>query len=284
MAALLTNHKTPTERTMPDLFMFDSALLASPEGQKAYHAGLLRAKQEALYAARQLVQVGRPLFVAVLAVSFLHVFHTIAQIAPADIPAIQLPNWLYYLTAALLTLAIDAIALYCVSVKSVSAYAGNTQRQRLVWFFYVLTALLNGMFFLAYLPGLPAWTDGVATIFRLVIAILLTLLVPISIMAVETAHKTVDATRLALLIEVSTLQGIVQADQAAKEQSAHPVATPHQSVETASAPRPLPDNNTPPPVAANRTCKYCGVSGLTQIDLLAHGRAYKRAGQCPPAS
>ena len=30
-----------------------------------------------------------------------------------------------------------------------------------------------------------------------------------------------------------------------------------------------------------RTCRYCGQSGLAQSDLMAHGRAYKRHGQCP---
>jgi hypothetical protein len=39
----------------------------------------------------------------------------------------------------------------------------------------------------------------------------------------------------------------------------------------------------PSPVAHDRTCKYCGESGLTAADIMAHGRARSRHGSCGDA-
>ncbi|NJO81873.1 MAG: hypothetical protein HC828_03220 [Blastochloris sp.] len=42
-----------------------------------------------------------------------------------------------------------------------AAFAGQRQSQRLVGFFYVLTGLLNGVFFVAYVPRVPDWITQV---------------------------------------------------------------------------------------------------------------------------
>jgi hypothetical protein len=196
-----------------DLFHFDSGLLDTPEAKRAHRIGLLRAKSEALTSANRLSVVARPLLFGVLGVSFVHIWHQIALIKPASVPALTLDPWFYHVTAALLTLCVDAVALYLVSTRSTSAYAGDTRQHKAVWFFYVLTALLNGIFVLNYAPNLPDWITALVPLLNLVTAILLALLIPVSISAVETAYQTVEAARLALLVEVATLEGIVNAER-----------------------------------------------------------------------
>src|SRR5688500_14802983 len=97
------------------LFNFDASLMASPEAQRAHKIGLLRAKSEALKSAQRLVSLGRPLLFGVLAVSFVHLWHQVALIKPAGIEALILPAIVHHISAGLLTLAVDAVALYLVS-------------------------------------------------------------------------------------------------------------------------------------------------------------------------
>jgi hypothetical protein len=208
-----------------DLFRFDSGLLDTPEAKRAHRIGLLRAKSEALSSANRLSVVARPLLFGVLGVSFVHIWHQIALIKPASVPALTLDPWFYHVTAALLTLCVDAVALYLVSTRSTSAYAGDTRQHKAVWFFYVLTALLNGIFVLNYAPNLPDWITALVPLLNLVTAILLALLIPVSISAVETAHQTVEAARLALLVEVATLEGIVNAERGIVTATERPTAT-----------------------------------------------------------
>jgi len=106
-----------------------------------------------------------------------------------------------------------------------------------------LEKLVNLAFLLAYAPDLPTFVQDVLPILNLASAIMLGLLVPVSIVAVEAAHQVADAARLALLVDVTTLQGIVQAGQhAGGDQHAAgrlPHAPPH-------APPPAPDAPAPP--------------------------------------
>ncbi|NTU81989.1 MAG: hypothetical protein HGA45_21860 [Chloroflexales bacterium] len=80
----------------------DPALLERPEAQAARQRGLLRAKHDALRSAEGLVGWARPLLIGVLTVSFLHLWHQIARIAPEGVPALPLPAWTHWLSAALL--------------------------------------------------------------------------------------------------------------------------------------------------------------------------------------
>lgn len=188
----------------------DPALLERPEAQAARQRGLLRAKHDALRSAEGLVGWARPLLIGVLTVSFLHLWHQIARIAPAGVPALPLPAWTHWFSAALLTLSVDATPLYLVATRSAAQYARlGGQGSAAVWFFYLLTAALNSLFVLSYTPELPRAVQAITPTLSLVGAVLLGLLVPISIGTLEHARQVADVARLSLLVEVETLRGLV---------------------------------------------------------------------------
>lgn len=214
MAITFKNSTRPKEGTDAytiDLFQFDQALLADNEiARQAQRRGLLAAKSSALGQAQLLARVGLILLACTLAVSFLHIFHTLASYVPADITPVDPPDWIWHTSAALLTLIIDAIALYVVLVANTAAFAGHQQTQILVWFFYALTGLLNGVFFVSYVPSAPTWiVEALDAGFATIIIILMTLLVPISIIAVKNAMQIAETARLQLTVECETLRGLV---------------------------------------------------------------------------
>lgn len=202
----------PQQPDLLDLFQLDAAILADVAAQRARRSGLLKAKQEALKSAQRLAQWGRKLLVGVLVVSFIHLWEQISLIRPSNVPELPLPAEAYHVSSALLTLAIDAVAFYLVATRSTSAYAGNKRQSWSVYFYYLLTFLLNGMFVLRYSPNMPEWVAAVLPFSQVLTAILLALLIPTSIAAVEKAHHIADAARLALIVETETLQGQVAAD------------------------------------------------------------------------
>jgi hypothetical protein len=263
-----------------DLFQLDMDLLTTPDAQQARHEGVLRAKSEALKTAQHLVAWGRPLLFSVLVVSFVHVLHGIAAIKPAGIPALDLPPWMYHGSAGLLTLAVDAVAWYLVSTRSVAAYAGDTRHHYAVWFYYVLTALLNGTFVFSHMPGLPDLVQVVLPGVNLLTGILLALLIPVSIAAVESAHQTIEAARLALLIECSTLRGIVgkrSITEAAAMNRHRPPGEPGES-EMLSTDTPYLNGHMPGIMPGNDqryTCPNCD----HELSLSQHGAA-RRWGHC----
>lgn len=228
-------------------FALDPALLEQPAAQAARQKGLLRAKTEALHATERLIQWARPLLIGVLIVSFLHLWHQIARIAPAGVAALPLPDWTHWLSAALLTASVDATALYLVATRSSAQYARLGEQGRgAVWFFYLLTAALNSVFVLTYTPGLPNEVQAITPVLSLVGALLLGLLVPISIAALERARQVADVARLSLLVEVETLRGIVQ-----DAPPSMPAPQPHDP------PSPAPSDHTELPIAL-------GISGISQ--------------------
>jgi hypothetical protein len=257
----------------------DPALLDRPEAQAARQRGLLRAKADALRSAEGLVGWARPLLIGVLIVSFLHLWHQIARIAPEGVPALPLPAWTHWLSAALLTISVDATALYLVATRSAAQYARlGGQGAVSVWFFYLLTAALNSLFVLSYTPGLPTQVQSITPALSLLGAILLGLLVPVSIAALERARQVADVARLSLLVEVETLRGIVTqgaghdtpANRPETPPSMEDSAPEHIAAITDSAPEP----------SRSYTCKYCAAPGLTASELMTHGRLHSRYGAC----
>ncbi|NTU85225.1 MAG: hypothetical protein HGA45_38695 [Chloroflexales bacterium] len=261
-------------------FAIDESLLEHPAAQRAHQRGLLRAKAEALRGAERLVQWARPLLISVLVVSFLHLWHQIARIAPAGVAALPLPAWTHWLAAALLTASVDATALYLVATRSAAQYARLGEQGRgAVWFFYLLTAALNSVFVLTYTPGLPPLIQAITPVLSLLGALLLGLLVPVSIAALERARQVADVARLSLLVEVETLRGIVA-------QGAGPDPAPAPSAVTPETDAPvLPALDDPAPaniaaIARTYRCKYCGDEALSASELMTHGRRHARYGAC----
>src|SRR5579859_2744926 len=107
MALIARSGQAPIDQ-FTDIFQHDITALDTPAAQRALHMGLLHAKREAMRSAEQLIRWGRPLLIGIITVSFLHLWDTIAAIRPAFVAELRVPAWLYYATAAALTLAIDA--------------------------------------------------------------------------------------------------------------------------------------------------------------------------------
>jgi hypothetical protein len=171
----------------------------------------------ALSQARQLIAWGRPLLIVIIAVSFLHLWDTIAAIRPQVVQELALPGWLYHATAAALTLAIDAAALFCLAARAVTSRAG--ERLRANWglgFFLATTFLLNAAFVVRYAPALGtdirAWVlPGLELLF----AVLLPATIPIGLLAVEGALARLESARLRLLMEATALDALVRDGDAA---------------------------------------------------------------------
>jgi hypothetical protein len=275
--------------SLAQAFTIDEALLEHPAAQRAHQRGLLRAKTEALRAAEGLIGWARPLLVGVLIVSFLHLWHQIARIAPAGVAALPLPAWTHWLSAALLTASVDATAVYLVATRSSAQYARLGEQGRgAVWFFYLLTAALNSVFVLTYTPGLPPPVQAITPMLSLTGALLLGLLVPVSIAALERARQIVDVARLSLLVEVETLRGIVAQGIGAQETSTQePDSSPSAVTPATDAPvtAALDDTASGNIAAIARTyrCKYCGDEALSASELMTHGRRHARYGACAGA-
>jgi hypothetical protein len=287
--AITIRERPASPAPLAALLSIDPALLERPEAQAARQRGLLRAKHDALRAAEGLVGWARPLLIGVLIVSFLHLWHQIARIAPEGVPALPLPAWTHWLSAALLTISVDATALYLVATRSAAQYARlGGQGALSVWFFYLLTAALNSLFVLSYTPGLPTQVQSVTPALSLLGAVLLGLLVPVSIAALERARQVADVARLSLLVEVETLRGIVA--QGADPERPGKVAAalaPHEPITHVENDQATRDDSAAANIAAiarSYTCKYCTAPGLTAAELMTHGRRHARYGACEGAA
>ncbi|KAB8142950.1 hypothetical protein F8S13_11955 [Chloroflexia bacterium SDU3-3] len=205
---------TPTTEAASgaDLLQLDAALLETPAAKRALQVGLLQAKREALASAGVLARCGRPLLIAVIAVSFLHIWDTIALVKPTWVGELQLPAALYHATAGAFTLAIDAAAFYCVAASGTAALALGPQRRRWgVGFFMLLTFLLNAAYVVRYAPALDAAIrTGVLPLLDVLFAFLLPAFIPVAVVSVEGAAQRVELARLRLLVETTALEELIQ--------------------------------------------------------------------------
>lgn len=218
----MTIHAAPRAHDPLAALQLDAATLASPAAQRARLAGLLEAKAEAHRSAARLARWARPLAVAVVLTSGLHIWETLAAVAPARVEALALPAWLYHLSALLLVLMIDSSLVFLAAASSAAAYAGHAHRPAALPVLYTATALLNGAYLVRYMPGLPpVLREPVLMALAVVFVLLLALLIPVVLVAIERAAHVLQAARLALGVEVATLRGLVEA-----EAPARPGATP----------------------------------------------------------
>ena len=210
----------------PDLLQMDTAMLETPAAKRALQAGLLEAKREALKSAKLLAMWGRPLLIAVIAVSFLHLWDTIALIKPDWIADLKLPDGLYHITAGAFTLAIDASAFYCVAASGTAALALGQQGRRWgIGFFMLLTFLLNAAYVVRYAPELDGGIrSAVLPLLDVLFAGLLPAFIPVAIFSLEGAGQRVELARLRLLVECTALEELVKP----------PVVTVKQKPEKAS--------------------------------------------------
>ncbi|RRR75224.1 MAG: hypothetical protein EI684_05310 [Candidatus Viridilinea halotolerans] len=285
----------------------DPEQLATPTAQRARLSGLLDAKREAHQSAARLARWARPLSIAVVLTSGLHIWETLAAVAPPSVAALSLPGWAYHLSALLLVLMIDCSIVFLAAATSAAAYAGHNHRSAALPLLYTATGLLNLAYLARYMPGLPDALQGpVLSLLAIVFVLLLSTLVPVVLVAIERAGHILTVSRLALGVEVATLRGLVEADNipvAAQESRAeellcHANATPAAEAYLRELPAqqsyPAPESVTRQPVSAiaepetaslvagNTSnvpvaiyrCRHCGVEGITKAEQLAHGRRH----------
>lgn len=193
------------------IFHIDADDLDSDTARRARWRGLWEAKTEAMQSAARLSRWGLPLLVFILLVSGLHVWETIAAIRPAFVPH-WTPHWAaYYGVAALFTVGIDLAALYLVAANSTLALAGMQRRQGALWFLLVTTFLLNAAFIVRFAPELPAGLRAmVLPALDVAFVVLLPAFIPIGLLAVESSRSRLNAARLRLLVEVRTLEALLE--------------------------------------------------------------------------
>lgn len=215
-----------------ELFTMDAQMLETPAARRAWQAGLLVAKLQAMHRAERLVKVGRPLLVAIIFVSFLHIWETIGAIRPEFVSEMRLPSWAYHAAAAALTVAIDAAALYVVAADGTTALAGAARRRGATWFFLATTFLLNAAFVVRYAPSLPeSLRTTVLPALEILFVILLPATIPVSILAIEGSVARLEAARLKLLVETTALKELAQGNAGKRGES--PIK-PSQSLNTTS--------------------------------------------------
>jgi hypothetical protein len=258
------------------------ALYDIPTAQRARLLGLLEAEQAALHNATQLLGWGRPLLVAVIVVSFLHAWESVAAIRPAFVEPLLLPAAVYHVAAAAFTLAIDLVALYVIAAGQTVALAGMRATRWGAAFFLGVTLLLNAAFIVRHAPSLPeTWRMLLLPGLEASFVVLLPSFVMLAILAVEGAtHQLVQA-RLTLLAETRALAAIVATDvdvcdqlhDAPTLESDRSPATVRLDRSLSSANIQLPAAPPEPPQAhdASLPCPRCGAA-LTMGQYLAARR------------
>lgn len=203
----ITIHRDQQRRhDLAQTFTIDPALLQSRAAQEARRHGILQAKHEALRSAAALLRWGRFLGWSIIFVSAIHIWESVASIAPADVGHLALPAFVYHLAALGFTLMIDAAALFVSRANAVAALAGAPS-SRWTIYFYAVTALLNAAFVAGHAPALDATARAqILPVLGALFVILLPLSVPAALVAVEHSRRTLEICRLALLADVATLR------------------------------------------------------------------------------
>lgn len=213
MAITIRERPEPV-RPLAQTFAVEPALLAQPAALEARRRGILLAKEQALRGAEALLRWGSGLTWVIVFVSALHIWETVAAIAPREISALHLPAPVYHGAALAFTLMIDACALFVSRANAVAAFVPGASPNRWGLYFYGVTALLNASFVASHAPGIaPHIQSQILPLLSASFVVLLPLSVPIGIAAVEASMRTLEACRLALVIEISTLQGLTATSQ-----------------------------------------------------------------------
>lgn len=212
----------PTERpaSLANAFAVDPTLLQSRAAQEARRKGVLLAKEQALRAAEGLLRWGRLLSWGVVFVSAIHIWESVASIAPAEAGHLTLPPMVYHLAALAFTLMIDAIALFVGRANAVAELAG-VAGSRWAGYFYAVTALLNAAFVASHAPALEDDVRAqILPALGMLFVVILPATVPAGIIAVEQARRALEISRLTLIAEVAELRELVAAPRVTGRQNA----------------------------------------------------------------
>lgn len=210
-------------------FAIEPALLDTPEAKRARLIGILAAKQRSYWTATVLGWLGWVLKAAVMFVSGVHILQQLSLIKPDNITPLELTAGAYHTSAYAFVGSIDAVALYLLAAASVSYAIGQPIKPSPAkWFLYGLTALLNLTYLITYMPDLPSWVVGYLGELRLATVLMLALLVPVSLAALETAHRGVSRVTLELLVDTTALKEVLGLNKKAAPAPTTAPATPQQ--------------------------------------------------------
>lgn len=235
------------------IFAVDPDLLQSRAAQEARRRGILRAKEEALRAAEALLAWGRLLGWGIIFVSAIHIWESVASIAPAEVGHLALPGPVYHLAALGFTLMVDAVALFVARANAVAHLAGHAA-SRWTLYFYGVTALLNAAFVASHAPALDAATrEAILPLLGSLFVVILPVSVPAGIVAVERSRRTLEGCRLLLLAEVATLRELCGPPRGA----AAPAGGSHQNAAASIPGAPAAPAASPPlPIIGGRSAEF----------------------------
>lgn len=204
------------------LLSIDGNWRNSRDGTIARYKGIKTAKDYALKETNSLLAIGRYLSYAVVFVSAIHIWESVARIAPANVPMLHLHAMVYYIAALLFTILIDITAVFILKAHTALAYTG-AKGSNAIWFFYFITALLNAAFIAGNSPDA---TDNVrSTLIALLgnsFIVLLPITIPIALWSIEESNKKLEAGKISLTVDIATLDGMIDANlkEAGKETAA----------------------------------------------------------------
>lgn len=194
------------------LLSIDGNWRNSRDGTIARYKGIKTAKDYALKETNSLLTIGRYLSYAVVFVSAIHIWESVARIAPANVPMLHLHAMVYYIAALLFTILIDITAVFILKARTVLAYTG-AKGSNAIWFFYFVTALLNAAFIAGNSPDA---TDNVrSTLIALLgnsFIVLLPITIPIALWSIEESNKKLEAGKISLTVDIATLDGMIDAN------------------------------------------------------------------------
>lgn len=242
-----SNTTANTEDTLADILSINADWRNNRESTIARYAGIKAAKSHAAIEITNLLYWGRKLSYAVIFVSAIHIWETVSRIAPENATALLLWPAVYHVAALLFTVIIDIVAVFLLKAETALAYTKNNPNKA-IWFFYFVTAVLNGAFIAANSPdATAALKNGLVEWYGNLFIILLPLTVPVALWAIERTNQRLEVGKITLTVDIATLDGLIRSNK--------------NNAETAPLNRVLEQNSYPegivPPDEA-LTCMKCG--------------------------
>lgn len=198
-------------QTLSDILQIDDSWTQSNTAKIARYKGILTAKESALKSVSRVSNVGKILSWPIVFVSGIHVWETMSTFRPDVVPALPLPEWVYYTSAGLFTVVIDIAIVYIVKAYSLASYTKKVVNPSQLIFFYAVTCLLNAAFIISHTGTLTTEVRiTLSNFFSVMFAILLPLFVPLSLYTIEEANKLLETVRLSLIVDTETLKGMLQ--------------------------------------------------------------------------
>lgn len=212
---LTTVHTERRQDALSDILAVNADWRQNRESTIARYKGLVSAKRYAYTETERLLSWGRWLSWPVIFVSAIHIWESVSRIAPEGVTALHLPDWAYHTAAFLFTVLIDIVAVYLLKSNTALAYTSNRNNQS-IWFFYILTALLNASFIAGNSPDATAiFKAGIVEVLGNMFIILLPITVPIAIWAIEQSNQKLEASKITLSVDIATLNGLIVSNERA---------------------------------------------------------------------